>query len=1535
MEVGEPVPASSSNTDYSQELKNKSESDDWILQPDTDRKTGDTDLPVIQSITSLSNYVNDSPAGQNGSKQVGKFGDNEEKNPPTASDDEDSEGLIIDTSLSTVDSDTPTKTALSPRRKNGKNTIDNQGSNPTTDCIKNNTEERQQTAAASAAKVPNGIRRVSTEKEPISSSTSQEQTEVPSAEQDSLSPKINVTKDKGQISDKEIDSNETPGESQSENSKITPHDSNIRTPSNHSLNSDSSLAKPQAYGLEKDDNGESIIVIEPHMPNFEPVKWDQINFIPGAIKQEPKDTSSTTPPKTTAGSFSVSASLTTGTSLSSALQTQPCIIPTMQINSTPNLIGPRTILRSPGKPMPQFLFRHVGPGARPSYVRLGSQALQQIARLTSPTAVPATTNAQRMISVLMDRSQATAAGTGLATGFPHIVPGKQPGTFIAGGNPNNPLKVLIIPSQANVNVPGAKSAPSLSSTPSFANINMVTASSAMNIPTMSTDKPKTNKNAQPTSKAPKISGQKQGKKSNGSKVSKNNSASSNSVTSTEIGLNLTLTEERFKRRMLGKTNVRKPYHPNLSNNVSMQGFGLYLCSGCKDVFINRSSLELHKNRQSISLSFKCDVCNKKLQFFNKCQFRCHMLKHVPELKNLTRHLLESIEIQALTNSGLKPSTDSQQEGDLQMSTDSIEKILTEKESPSLENTAEIEPEGEKQNQSTIASEPEPTLGLTISSVSSISPDENIPVGDAPPTSVGENRHSVERSLANPKVVSVESTPISTQALPIYSVSSQPIMGLPYAVAEPLKTAVRVSRVPETKIEPKPTLITEVKPHTGPMLTNITQPYTTTQIPLTPTLAKIAPPPEDLSEGGNVYCTECSKTFQSYMALQKHFNDADKPHPLKPPCCLVKLSSECCVRAHMRMHKWSKPYVCPDCGIYFRGDLAIFKKHRENCKRIMQAAMIVYPCRKCPTWYQHIDELRHHIREKHSECYLKCNLCPMAFKSMPSFREHNSSKHLMKSSDRANYSSIYKCPLCDSVFHDQRLKFEHLEHHINNIYATQKVSFLCFICKKLSYSYTSMRTHLREKHRITALGNMCDYCGVDCGTISSFVSHQKKMHSAIPANMLVVPSSTTEMQAAVGERDKDSPPTESLHHPGSSVLTQTDDKPLQRPTIEILGKDEVSTPLDNASRDTHSPSNASRSSSMYSECASDDTPSVNGKKYKCHICLNVFPDRKALIRHKKMDHGLMKRRRRRGDQGGGGPEKKVKVEEDMRTPELQVKSDFMLRFQCDDCAYRTTSFVDLQEHRRESHGLKARFPCHLCGKTFESAVKVEEHQKATHEGSVREYPYMCWICDEKNIRKGYSKRANLVKHIINVHKIASRLIDTERLNKMDENARLALLEEETKKEDPLEASSSRRPTDAQDDVLKCIKCDFQCESREVFTDHIHKHRLASDSFLCHECGLCFTVLTALKNHLRLVHRIKKFDDYVDKYKIKLCSPPAVEKPKRLMKERRVSSRELRNSLECTVCYKIYPDEGALKNHMRSHGMAFIRSKRLSPMAFIVD
>ena len=1605
--------------------KPQPDSEDWILEPDTDRDVegAETDLcmPIIQSITSLSGLESDEPElpqeeqqmleGPKATKGGGDGG-------LLLSGDE-SDRLIIDMSASSADMDTGN--IGSPGRRKAiqeKEMTGNEGQ-----LVQNGSGETGGISEDSLFSVQNGFAEKKRRTDEGPNSTSKEVTELSFSEnvgdtqKDTESMKDPESMDAGcslVISDVQgsVPKNDTPStnhktltqiddpSSEGNTSSLPPDSISQSAPSKESTSdgaatSCSSQKLPSAQPSSKAaTNGQQkhIIIIDPEGPEDCTDNLELINFQPGIIKLEPEEPYITvgatvipTVSVPTISTVSTSAGLPASTSLSTATQ-QIRLAPSGGQPTLPWTLhqptGPRTILRTPPKkPVPQVLVRHAGTRTRPSYIRLGSQTLQQIARLSTPVQPHPMSSQQRMISVLMDRSHNPITTTSLPTNFSQLLQAGPPGTLVNAGGTGNPLKVLIIPPQASSGGQSVTGSLSLANSTAPLAYSMTTTGS---IGTLTSPSDNSNKNLGPTSEMKtasqllgsaavkagmvgKKSGPGQIKVTMGSQKSAANSSKSSKSSTTEKNnqegkgssdfmQNVTATEDRLKRRLLSKTNLVKEYHPSL-NNLNNVPFEFYSCPGCRDVFVNKSSLDNHKSRQSMAITYTCEPCKMVFTFTNKCMFRCHMLKHVQEVKLIHKNILDKIILKPMplnntkgkSNRGDSPCTELTEASP-------IEPSNPKESSPPSEGTLSKPKEGERIQTRSEPVELSSSLGITIASVSSVSLDDH-----------QDSQTATEPCPMNKVFVEV----LPAQAPPPLTSASSLPPPLPMPPSQPTTAVTDASHPLEPIVHSSKTGFTSalVSHQQGSGTPPNGQPVNGNDQSLVQSFSLPPPPPQPQGEGGNIFCTECSATFNSYVKLQKHFNDADKPHPLRAPCCSVRLSTECGVRAHMRMHGQHRPLVCSDCGECFRGDLAIFKKHTFNCKRVMESAVMVFPCPRCPNWYTKIDELRNHVRETHSESYLKCNLCPMAFKTVASFKEHNTSKHVAEKTDSANFTSIYKCPLCDSVFHDQRMKLEHLEQHINNIYANQSVSFVCQLCKKLCHSYGSMRCHLKEKHRVTALGKMCDMCGVDCGpSIDHLAGHQRKVHNAFPANMLVDPyhlkpppsplpsgsGSEDNKGSEDGKANKDDgserrkgrgdPDDESMGSNGSLAVPQS--------TEQLTGSVSSSQKVGDGGENQAYHGNLPRASSMYNQpdVAAGETRSGSGQgaaggdqggqAVKCHICLQMFSNRKALVRHKKLDHGLMKRRRRRGDKSAEGL-KRLKTDDeallDETTPQFQVRSNFMLRFECDNCPYRTPTFEDLQLHQAQEHGIQARFPCHLCGITYQSMHALDEHMKATHEGQIREYPYLCWMCLDKGTRKGYAKRAHLVRHFITYHKVPSKAVDNDRLDAMDQKAQESAEEKLKAGFEGGEGQTPKRLKVDGEDLFTCVKCDFECQKREEFKEHIAKHKKgATESYQCPECGMCFAVLPSLKNHLRLVHRIKNFDKYLESSGVKLeATPPQPEKAKRTVRKSPSIDNPNKNPLECTVCYRVYSDETTLKNHMRNHGMAFIRSKRLAPLAFLTD
>nr|CAD7453072.1 unnamed protein product [Timema tahoe] len=136
-------------------------------------------------------------------------------------------------------------------------------------------------------------------------------------------------------------------------------------------------------------------------------------------------------------------------------------------------------------------------------------------------------------------------------------------------------------------------------------------------------------------------------------------------------------------------------------------------------------------------------------------------------------------------------------------------------------------------------------------------------------------------------------------------------------------------------------------------------------------------------------------------------------------------------------------------------------------------------------------------------------------------------------------------------------------------------------------------------------------------------------------------------------------------------------------------------------------------------------------------------------------------------------------------------------------------------------------------------------------------------------------------------------------------------------------------------LICSVCNFLCEDVTKFRGHILDHRTqySQSSHQCMECGKCFVAKSSFKNHLFLEHTIRDFDSYVAEID---CIIPELSSDDMSDDELDTSQSESDTDInvesenlqenKCRVCKEMFDSDLELKQHFRTHGMAFLRMTR---------
>ncbi|XP_040914932.1 zinc finger protein 532 [Toxotes jaculatrix] len=273
------------------------------------------------------------------------------------------------------------------------------------------------------------------------------------------------------------------------------------------------------------------------------------------------------------------------------------------------------------------------------------------------------------------------------------------------------------------------------------------------------------------------------------------------------------------------------------------------------------------------------------------------------------------------------------------------------------------------------------------------------------------------------------------------------------------------------------------------------------------------------------------------------------------------------------------------------------------------------------------------------------------------------------------------------------------------------------------------------------------------------------------------------------------------------------------------------------------------------------------------------------------------------------------------------------YTCGDCNTLFSSREVFVAHMRREHGkILKKHPCRQCDKSFSSSHSLCRHNRLKHKGLRK--VYTCPHCPA--LSQPFTKRVLLDQHIQLMHGVKDPEGKTVSSDNME-----ALPDKETtpspkrkREEDEGSPGLNSRSSDSQPlkrlkvnilKVHKCAVCGFTTEDITAFHKHIPQHKSDGSSYQCQECGLCYTSHRSLARHLFIVHRLKE--------------PQGLGRYNGRGKEDDESQRE--NQLDvtdenndgtpntkCKVCGKMFETEGNLNTHMRTHGMAFIKSKRLS-------
>ncbi|XP_038845501.1 zinc finger protein 532 isoform X1 [Salvelinus namaycush] len=551
---------------------------------------------------------------------------------------------------------------------------------------------------------------------------------------------------------------------------------------------------------------------------------------------------------------------------------------------------------------------------------------------------------------------------------------------------------------------------------------------------------------------------------------------------------------------------------------------------------------------------------------------------------------------------------------------------------------------------------------------------------------------------------------------------------------------------------------------------------------------------------------------------------------------------------------------------------------EDVSRLCRTSL---KCLECSEMFLDENSLAMHYQQAPESSGQKtCTICQMLLPNVCSFASHQRIHQ---------HKSPYICPECGAI-----CRSIHFQSHVtrNCLHYTRRVGYRCVHCSVIYSDVAALKTHIQSSH--CEIFYKCPICPMAFKSAPGTHSHARTQHPGVK----------------IGE-------PKLIYKCSMCDTVFTQQTLLQSHFDQHIANQKVSV-------------------------------------FKCPDCSMHYAQKQLMLDHIKTMHGTLKTIEgppnlginlplssspntnnngldREDKNAPSTPLKKAQI-----TPTSAPQKPPAPGWTCGDCDRLFIQREVFVAHVRQEHGKQLKkHPCRQCDKSFSSSHSLCRHNRIKHKGLRK--VYSCPHCPDPN--RTFTKRVMLDKHIQLMHggiKDAVGKMAPDPAHTEDSPPDKALSPKRKQQDDegpPGPRSRGSTPTQPLKKlkvnvfkVHKCAVCSFTTEDLVTFHDHIPQHKSDGSSFQCRECGLCYTSPRSLARHLFIIHKQKEPRELARRN-----GTVAADENQRENQLGSGSGDGLDDGTpetKCKVCDKMFETEGSLNTHMRTHGMAFIRSKRLN-------